>query len=435
MIKHSKKRHFIIGTVLFAVLINIIILGKIGNDLSSINYDSFAEAGAVRSALGFYHKGYLKDFGLTDQNYGGLYPDKGWLRDFPDKKEFIYTHYPPLAEWLDGLMTYAFGPGQVQLYRLLPISLCLIAMGFLMAQVYDYLQNEKRMMIFVALFFIFPINTLLMHHLHAHSYPLAGLWGMLAIAMNYYNHRSQETTTSISWKHTFGIGFLAFLEGWLTFDYFFIIAATPFLVSLLYPSNTQRKQTLLFSLASLGGFGGAHFLHIIQVALYYGSIAEALHDLLSSGMGRMGGNNTLYTDCNNICADILNLGPVSSRAAIVMVYMFFNPYAPVYWLLPFGFIWVGYTLFMSRGTIIPDKGLRLSLGQYQPMALRICIISLLVSIAWMTVMAQHGMVHVHLLSRHFFITWFIMTMFTLKYASKEAYTKPRTRRRAIKMKA
>src|SRR5258708_26430813 len=86
---------------------------------------------------------------------------------------------------------------------------------------------------------------------------------------------------------------LGFLQGWLTFDYFFLVALPPLAVELAMPRidadyRPRWRLALTRTLLASGGFAAAHWFHFLEVWAYWGSFAAALNDFRSSAAHRAG---------------------------------------------------------------------------------------------------------------------------------------------------
>ena len=129
---------------------------------------------------------------------------------------------------------------------------------------------------------IVPMTSNMMHGLHCQSYAFSLLLIQSGLLLSIFRKKIKLKALHLSILFIIG-----FLQGWLSFDYFFIVSLSALPFALLYSPLDKRedKKQLLFAvLASAIGFGFAHFLHFIQVAIYYqGSLTAAYNDIFRVG--------------------------------------------------------------------------------------------------------------------------------------------------------
>ena len=86
---------------------------------------------------------------------------------------------------------------------------------------------------------------------------------------------------------------LGFLQGWMSFDFFFEVALVPLTVECVLPwiapSSRRRYQLALWRcVLAAAGFAAAHLVHLAQVAVFYGSVSGAITDLSGAAAYRNG---------------------------------------------------------------------------------------------------------------------------------------------------
>ena len=77
----------------------------------------------VRSAEHYARYGFPADVGLPHTSYGNRFPNDGWLSQsiYISHLE-VYTHYPPLPNWIAGLLEVTIGFQHLWLWRIVPIT-------------------------------------------------------------------------------------------------------------------------------------------------------------------------------------------------------------------------------------------------------------------------------------------------------------------------
>jgi hypothetical protein len=259
------------------------------NDGLSPIANAFSESNSIRAGEGYALRGFTYAWGLPDIIYGARFPDRGdKLRVAPGKIEAIYTHYPPGADWLAGLATMLFGPGEISRFRSIPIligtaGLLVFAGGLLR---FFHTHPWKAACAF-AVTLLFPMTTNMMHGLHHHGYTttlyLAQLAVLLAIVADGFKLSRWQTSA---------LAVLGFLQGWLSFDNFPLVAfsSIPFSIAWWHrrAAETGWREHAAMLLLPTTGYALAHGLHFLQVAAYFGSLKAAYHDLAGAAAYRSG---------------------------------------------------------------------------------------------------------------------------------------------------
>lgn len=235
---------------------------QIGNTLSG-SADAGSECAAINSGMHYYKRGFLSYAGLPDLAYpkDKLYVDP---KDEPTNIQ-IYTHYPPGPNWLVGVGIHLCGPNNFPCYRRMPIfftSFSLIVSYIIVAAVVGFAWSS---ILFIGLLQI-PMTSAMMHGLHYQGYALALI--VLQMAFAWYVLATRKMV--LKW-HLATLFLLSFLQGWLSFDYFFIATLFPLPIAFLRHPMPSVRNMILTTVASLAGFTSAIALHFCQVAIYAAS--------------------------------------------------------------------------------------------------------------------------------------------------------------------
>lgn len=255
--------------------------------------NAYSESNSIRAGESYAVRGFTYAWGLPDIIYGTRFPDRGdKLKAKPGQTEFIYTHYPPGADWLAGLATVLFGPGEISRFRSIPIligaaGLLVFAGGLLR---FFHAHPWKAVAAFVVVL-LFPMITNMMHGLHHHGYTttlyLVQLAVLLAIVADGFKLSRWQMTVLVA---------LGFLQGWLSFDNFPLVAfsSIPFSIAWWHrrAAGTGWGEHTALLLLPTAGYALAHGIHFLQVAAYLGSLKAAYHDLAGAAAYRSGQSET-----------------------------------------------------------------------------------------------------------------------------------------------
>jgi len=232
---------------------------KLGSQ-PSFQADGASELAALASGMHYYKRGFIENFGLPDLST----PPQKWYvdpNDEPASNGGCYTHYPPGPNWLVGAGIHLCGPNNFACYRRIPIffgGLCLILSFLCMTRTVGSVAAAA----FIGALAAIPMTSEMMHGLHYQGYALSLI--ILQMSYSWYLFSLSRTPRTRELTAMFG---LSFIQGWLSFDYFFISSLFP--VSIYFLGSKRSLLDLGKQLfASLGAFVCAIALHFIQNALY-----------------------------------------------------------------------------------------------------------------------------------------------------------------------
>src|SRR5579859_2669182 len=301
LMRVATARRALIGAFLFVVVVQLIYWIWIGNGLGKFS-DAHSEADALRSAAAYATDGLTSHHGLPRILYGGRFPDVGTISDhldengtvkpvfrtgFPDNQatrdNWVYTHYPPGPNWLCGVMARCFGVEHIRFFRLLPLALGLLATAVFFKASSKVFGADHAVLIAGACI-VLPMFHTCMPGLHYEGYSLALLLLQFSILIGQLWNSGRQRLWH--WPVLFLFGFV---QGWLSFDQFFVVTLLSLPLWLLRRAEgATPSMRWLFLTAALpcAGFGLAHFLHLAQVAGELGGWHPAIEEFRRTAVER-----------------------------------------------------------------------------------------------------------------------------------------------------
>lgn len=367
-----------------------------GGSLSEIA-DQYGEANDIRAGEAFADNGFSHRKGLPEISYGNAFENQGGKHDLElcqQPRDCVYLHNPPGSAYAVGLMTKIVGKGQVFLYRLLPLTIGLLAFSFFAYALVSTIGPRHAAAVYLMILIV-PMFENMMHGLCYHGYALSfclAELGVLLLAL-------LKTGAVLKRGHLVALGLLGFATGWFCYEYVFVVALSAVPVWLLredWREPEARRAALKCVLACAGGFALAHVLHIAQVAAYLGGLQEALADLAKAGRKRTAGATWMKF-------------PVGGMVGLFFYYWFDLLPKPTY----LNFSFAGFVGLVTSALSIrrPVEWANLA---WRPRGHYIAAIfaSILIASGWMMIMQQHAGIHGHFLPRLYFLA-IIVSMLTI----------------------
>jgi hypothetical protein len=392
-----------VAVIVWLLLTQLFEIYHIRNGLSP-TADPYSEANVIRAAEHYAKYGFLVDAGLAHIVYGDRFRNSGWTQDlyrFP-LPSGVYTRYPPLPEIIAGMLEKIVGY-RVWVWRLVPVLLGLAATVYAFAALRRVLDSLAASGMIILLSIV-PMVTSHMHGLHFEGYGHAAFLCELALLVRILF--LDERPSRGAYMALFGLGFL---QGWLSFEYVFVVSAAVVplaLVARAHGARVELRTVLLLLAVSGGGFVAAHLLHFLQVATFYGSISTALQDFSGRAMYRFAGEAQ---------------APYLVQVAVNLV-----KYAVVIWFSPnnqhFGALLFIVTLLVilremmsARGASGLRTGTRRGLAMLSDKRVVLpMVVSYAIAAIWLFVMPSHANIHTHIVPRVFFLPYFVVVLiFTL----------------------
>ncbi len=296
-------RWFLGSVFALLILLQGLYLIKIGPGVSK-HTDGFSEANALRAADAYIQDGLWSYHGLPRQAYGkrlhgegvyamivgadGAVPLEYRLRlparcANPDL--WVYTHYPEGPDVMLALIGHVVGLENMRLLRLFPLGIGLFASAIFFITVAQRFGTGRAVFI-AAGCVLLPMFHACMPGLHYQGYSLALLLLQISLLLRMYWRQ-----TPIPKWHWAALFLFGFLQGWLSFDQFFVVGliAWPFWLLRKSEGYTPSKLTLALCLAlPVAGFGLAHCLHFLQVVGGTGSFQAAIEEFRATATERAG---------------------------------------------------------------------------------------------------------------------------------------------------
>jgi hypothetical protein len=384
-------------SLVWLVLAQLVAIASIGNGLSP-TADPYSEADLVRSTEHYAQYGFLADAGLPHITYGNRFPSEGWVLDI---KRFplhngVYTRYPPLANWIGGLLEVTIGFQHLWLWRIVPITCGLLALtyAFFTLRVTLNSLTASLVLLFVA---IVPMTSTHLHALHYEGYAQALFVTELAIITGLF-----FSDVGISARTLTAVGVIAFLQGCLTFDYVFVApgAAIPLmLLAKAHGRRVDKRAVALIVMAATLSYVAAHLLHFWQVIHFYGSFSAAWQDFSSRARYRFAGADDAPYAANMLAVllaygRLLWFSPTNQHFGPLLVLL--SGAASIRWPLS------------RRGGRRSQFALRgiAAAGAAGPAL----IVSYGVAALWLFAMPSHSLIHTHVIPRLFFLPYFVASL-------------------------
>jgi hypothetical protein len=386
-------------SLVWLILIQLLTIVSIGNGLSPTG-DSYGEADLVRSAEHYARYGFLADAGLPHITYGNRFPHDGWVLNLDSKlyplPSGVYTHYPPLANWIGGLLEVTIGFQHLWLWRIVPITCGLLALAYAFFTLKATLNSltASLVLLFVA---IVPMTSTHLHALHYEGYVQALFITELALIT-----RCFFSDKSLSARALVAFCAIAFLQGCFTFDYVFAASAAAIPLMLLARAHGRRvdkRAVACIVVASTLSYVAAHLLHFWQVAHFYGSFSTALQDFSSRARFRsVGPDDVPYAA--NLIAVLLAYG------RLLWFWPINQHFGPLLALLS-GAACIRWRLNRTEGrhSIFALQGVAAA-GAAGPAL----IVSYGVAALWLFAMPSHSLIHTHVIPRLFFLPYFVASL-------------------------
>lgn len=366
--------------------------------------DAYSESNAIRGALAYLHKGLFADASLPETTFGRLYPEIGHFRKYRGQRH-VDTHYPPGPTWLAAAMRQACGTRPFSCLRTLPLAVSGIGAFVLALALIVSLGLVRGGVVALAAFAV-PLYSNMMLGLHYQGYALALLSIQLGGLLFLYGAGRPLMARDLALA-----GSLGFVQGWLSFDYFFLVALAAVPIAVLFSDLREpraRKRLLALVGISAGGFAFAHALHFLQVVAYYGDFMAALDDLLGAARERA-----------DPAVSTLEPPPtwVSDPWMISSIFLFVLAKRETHFGFSVGYALLGVlsVLVLLRGSRLPlpGTGRRLCVGASTRSAWAI-VSAVIVSCAWISVMSGHAHTHPHFIPRHLFLAWLVLLVALLR---------------------
>lgn len=390
-----------------------------GNDLSSV--DPYSEANVLREVDGFRVQGLWHDTGLGNVLFGHRYAGYGFKGDRPEVLERsvtdtgVYTHYPPGPEYILFVAQQALGFEPVSRLRIVPLVLCGLAALYFGLNVRRRFGEAAAWLTMLASLAAVPFYSG-NGSIHCLGYAQALLLAEMGFCLGNSHLRAPALL-------------LGFLQGWISFDFFFEVALVPLLVECalpwITPSSRPRYRLALWRcVLAAAGFAVAHAMHLAQVAIFYGSVSDALGDLSGAaayrnGMGHMQSwADYLQTVAALFVLHFVSLDPVRLPLLSDLGSLFAggmgDQVEAVHTYRVFGLTLAPFWLAIAVAFLSMDHQ-RKRLGRSPALLFRrwalVGLAGAVVSSLWWVLMPSHAAAHLHLHYRHLNVCFALWVIF------------------------
>lgn len=379
--------------------------------------DTYTESLAEETAENYRRHGLLHHAGLPEVS-------DEWIKNgFPNTAassgvDHLYLHYPSVPYLLAGVGAILFGTDKTLDLRAIPLMINAVLLFLFLNGIFSVLEGSRRK-IFVICFAAIPMGWAQMYgfaNVNYGHYVLLALIGVMLPLL-------RDIQPRLSSRHYVAAAVFGFLQGCFTFEYLFVMAAVPVAIACLYHGGAVFKErrlckTVLWLSADIAvGFCVAQFVHLLQIAVYYGSLLSALKEMWSVCQMRVGGDGSNYHFLTGLsyekCADcystyIAGLGPIVGRLKLLFDYLLsYTAYDSIgrpILIAPIGF----YVLF--AGTIICERGNDAAKGRF----FKTAGISVTACLLWPVIMPNHGADHPFLIAQHFFMAYLMLVLIMIE---------------------
>jgi hypothetical protein len=433
-------RRVLIGIFGLLVAVQIAYLGWIGKGLGKFT-DSFSEANVIRAVDAYLHDGITSHHGLARSIYGNKFPGVGFVvnrldaqgqvpaefrQGFPESAaapdEWVYTHYPPGPEIVCWVLASPFGIERLWVLRLFPLCLCLLAAAVFFRALARAFGTDRAALVAGACVLLPMFNTY-MPGLHFQGYSWALFLLQLSLLMRMY--WTQAAVPRWCWAALFLLGFV---QGWLSFDQFFVVGLIAWPLWLLRRSEggaPSRRHLALPVILAFAGFGFAHVLHFLQVAAELGGPGAAFTEFRNTAAERLNQAGTVVPQMLQrpmfafLQEDSARVS--YSRSLILGVYQYIRDFlrpdqVQFFPLLPLAVVLGVLAAWFQRIAVnLPcsDKSRPPRLSLLWPNDRRAwwsLFAALFISTVWLLVLPAHSVGNHHVTVRHFFVFYFLLVL-------------------------
>jgi hypothetical protein len=392
--------------LVFTLLIHISFIYRCGDGLSPWA-DDYSEAGSLRAAERFANEGFFQNYGLSDLGYGDRYPGKGLRRGSgKDPNDPIYHGYPPGPDWLSGLQMRVFGPEHLQRLRILPVTIGMIGASLFLLAMIRTIGADRALLTYLACL-LAPMFTNMTHGLYYQGNAFSLLLVQIAVLVLALGRPGPIGARWIALLFLLG-----FLQGWLSFDYCFVVAFAAVPIALLVAPDGDRHglRTVLLLVAAPGsGFLSAHGLHFLQSTLYFGGIRGAIEEY--AYRARKGYDPGEFYGDHPKWFVIYSGVVIFTKAYIKYTHLF----SPASILLTEATLAVAV---LSRASCRVGRNLRFRASfSARPRMFAGVATALVIGLVWLFAKPYHAINHVFFVGRHLFLFYFSCCLFIAQATS------------------
>lgn len=407
------------------IVLIIIILGAVGvsdslkysHELSTIACRG-CEKETILSGEVYAKEGFFSNVGLPYFSYNA------------ERGHPVYTDTPPGPNWVGGVYIKICGSGNLGCFRLIPTTIGIISLSLFAWLLLSNLGPAKAAAMMLAVAFV-PMTYNMLHGLHYQTYANSLLLIQLGLLLSIFKGKG-----GINKLQLFFLFLIGFIQGWFSWDYFFIVTFAALPLSYIYSRLNQKedKKLVLFAiLASFSGFFLAHLFHFMQVSIYRGSAKEAFLTLIGAGIERGIGDfrNLGYTNhyWNGTFKPSFKMWGLQERFMLLKQYIFDYTSRDIFFQVSFPkmLLLTAFSFMVKEASLTIKRPLSIVLSWTSSRRYFIAILTaLLINSLWIIIMYDDSMTHSFILPRHFFLTYFICMLTILECVSVRGFDNQKT---------
>jgi len=379
-----------------------------GDALSSA--DPFSEANVIIEVHNFFDTGLSADDGLGNVLRPDLYPDQGF-QGHPETRPHsvtpsgVYTHYPPGPEYILYAAMHVLGTNPISLLRIVPLTVTWLAAVFFGLSVRRRFGATVATLVMLACAAL-PTFSDADSLLHYEGYAFALLLVEIGLALG-------RNRTVLPFM------LLGFCQGWLSFDYIFLVTLVPGAVELalphLDPDHSARNRLAFGRCVAAGsGFALAHVMHLCQVWAFYGSFQLAVQDLSDAAAyrtGEVGPIQRFVLTCLVLKHFLVGPNPISMLLGHLNTHGLRTLRGFRFGGLALGIWWLVLTHVFILAQLRRRREHSSDKRNIDNDWLAVTACGVMPSCLWYLTMPAHSFIHEHLLYRHLFFCFFLGLLF------------------------
>lgn len=335
-------------------------------------YGDSSSEGNVESAAKFYMEhGFGPNAGLPTYNHSDSIPEN----------DYVYTHYPPMAEWLGGIIAKASGHYTDHAISTVPLLLSVLLFFMIYFILARWLNNDLAAFIGASVLVLSNYFISWADDAHQHLYIEFFRWSFVYLWWLYLTEKQPKYLILV-------LAFCYAMMCLLSFEPYVYTAIIIIGFPLALRKKLVRWEVAVLLFVPLLSFG----LRLYLNAQYLGGFSMMLQDMRSALLNRTG----MSSEASEL-----------SRKMVFGDYLYLLPKTRIHRLGHF-------YIFPSLVVILLGILGAIRLRKYNPVFFRVALVIYIAAVSWIFVMPQHALIHIFTL-RHIAIFVGIVIGFGLLY--------------------
>ncbi len=311
----------------------------------------------VESAAKFYmEKGFKPNAGLPTYNHN----------DTIQGNDYVYTHYPPMAEWMGGLIAKASGHYSDQAISVVPLLLSVLLFFMIFFILAKWLNNDLAAFVGASVLVLSNYFISWADDAHQHLYIEFFRWSFVYLWWLYLTEKKPKYLILV-------LAFCYAMMCLFSFEPYVYIAIIVIGFPLALRQKLVRWEVAVLLIVPVCAFG----LRLYLNAQYLGGWANMMKDMQSALMNRTG-----------VSSEVSEL----ARKMDFTDYFYFLPKTRLHRLGHF-------YIFPSLVVVLLGVLGIVQLKKSNPVFFRVAIVIYIAALSWVFVMPQHALIHIFTL-RH-----------------------------------